>query len=90
VELTEDTPHRLWIGTGCRSCGQTGYKGRAGIYEIIQITDELHAPIVHGPDIAGIRAIIGREDMPTMFDDGLLKALNGLTTLEEVIRVTGG
>ena len=90
VELTEDTPHRLWIGTGCRSCGQTGYKGRAGIYEIIQITDELHAPIVHGPDIAGIRAIIKREGMPTMFDDGLLKALNGLTTLEEVIRVTGG
>ncbi|MDH5296244.1 MAG: GspE/PulE family protein [Nitrospirota bacterium] len=90
VELPEGVPLRLWTGKGCDECGKTGYKGRAGIYEIIQITDELHAPIVHGPDMAGIRAIIRREHMPTMFDDGLMKALHGITTLEEVLRVTGG
>jgi type II secretory ATPase GspE/PulE/Tfp pilus assembly ATPase PilB-like protein len=89
-ELPEGVPQRLWAGRGCEACGKTGYKGRAGIYEIIQITDELHAPIVHGPDMAGIRAIIRREGMPTMFDDGLMKALHGITTLEEVLRVTGG
>jgi type IV pilus assembly protein PilB len=90
VELPEGVLPRLWAGRGCDACAKTGYKGRAGIYEIIQITDELHAPIVHGPDMAGIRAIIRREGMPTMFDDGLMKALHGITTLEEVLRVTGG
>jgi type IV pilus assembly protein PilB len=90
VELPEGVPPRLWAGRGCDACGKTGYKGRAGLYEIIQITDELHAPIVHGPDMAGIRAIIRREGMPTMFDDGLMKALHGMTTLQEVLRVTGG
>ncbi|MEE9232046.1 MAG: ATPase, T2SS/T4P/T4SS family [Nitrospirales bacterium] len=90
VELPEGMSPQLWAGAGCPACGQTGYKGRVGIYEIIQVSDELHAPIVHGPDIAGIHAIIQRQDMPTMFDDGLIKALQGLTTLEEVLRVTGG
>jgi type IV pilus assembly protein PilB len=90
VELPADVHPRLWIGTGCDACGKTGYRGRSGIYEIIQITEELHGPIVHGPDMEGIRAIIRRERMPTMFDDGLMKALQGITTLEEVLRVTGG
>ncbi|MEE8125077.1 MAG: ATPase, T2SS/T4P/T4SS family, partial [Nitrospirales bacterium] len=90
VELPEGMSPQLWAGAGCPACGQTGYKGRVGIYEIIQVSDELHAPIVHGPDIAGIHAIIQRQGMPTMFDDGLIKALQGLTTLEEVLRVTGG
>jgi type II secretory ATPase GspE/PulE/Tfp pilus assembly ATPase PilB-like protein len=90
VKLPEDIPLRLWTGRGCDACGKTGYKGRAGIYEIIPITDELHGPIVHGPDMAGIRAIIRRDGMATMFDDGLMKALQGITSLEEVLRVTGG
>ena len=90
VELPNDSPRKLWTGSGCRACSNTGYKGRAGIYEIIQVTDELHAPIVNGPDIAGIRAIIHKHGMPSMFEDGLGKALNGITTLEEVLRVTGG
>jgi len=90
VELPDDIPPRLWTGTGCRSCSNTGYKGRAGIYEIILVTDQLHGPIVHGPDIEAIRAIIRKQGMPTMFQDGLRKALNGVTTLEEVLRVTGG
>jgi type IV pilus assembly protein PilB len=90
VNLPEGLPAKLWTGKGCAACGETGYKGRSGIYEIIHITDDLHGPIVHGPDLAGIRAIIHREGMPTMFDDGLQKAFQGITTLEEVLRVTGG
>ncbi len=90
VDLPTDRPLKLWTGSGCRSCGNSGYSGRAGIYEIIHITDQLHTPIVHGPDLTAIRAIIHKEGMPTMFQDGLLKALNGITTLEEVLRVAGG
>ncbi len=90
IELPENCSPQLWMGTGCRACNNTGYKGRAGIYEIIQVSDQLHAPIVHGPDIAGIRAIIQKQGMPTMFQDGLQKALNGVTTVEEILRVTGG
>jgi len=90
TDLPDDMPHRLWAGAGCRACNHTGYKGRAGIYEIIQITDQLHAPIVNGPDMAGIRAITHKQGMRTMFQDGLRKAFNGVTTIEEVLRVTGG
>ena len=77
VELPNDSPPRLWTGAGCQACSNTGYSGRAGIYEIIQVTDQLHAPIVNGPDIAAIRAMIHKQGMPTMFQDGLGKALNG-------------
>jgi type II secretory ATPase GspE/PulE/Tfp pilus assembly ATPase PilB-like protein len=90
IDLPTNAPRRLWTGTGCRSCNNTGYKGRAGIYEIIQITDQLHAPIVHGPDIPAMQAILQKQGMSTMFFDGLQKALSGVTTVEEVLRVTGG
>ena len=90
VELPIANPHRLWTGKGCQTCNNTGYSGRTGIYEIILVTDQLHAPIVHGPDIAAIRAMVHKQGMPTMFQDGLQKALNGVTTLEEILRVTGG
>lgn len=90
LDPTEMDNPQLWKGRGCRTCGQTGFKGRVGIYEIVHITEPLHAPIVHGPDMAGIRAIIQKDGRPTMFRDGLNKALQGLTTIEEVIRVTGG
>jgi len=90
IERLDESPQQLWKGAGCTACNHTGYKGRAGIYEIILITDQLHGPIVHGPDLEAIRAIIRKQGMPTMFQDGLHKALNGITTLEEVIRVTGG
>ncbi|MDH5562713.1 MAG: ATPase, T2SS/T4P/T4SS family [Nitrospirota bacterium] len=90
VDLPDDISPQLWTGIGCRACNNTGLKGRAGIYEIIQITDQLHAPIIHGPDIAGIRALIHKQGMPSMFQDGLRKAFSGVTTLEEIIRVTGG
>jgi type II secretory ATPase GspE/PulE/Tfp pilus assembly ATPase PilB-like protein len=90
VEFPNDSPCRLWRGTGCRSCHNTGYKGRAGIYEIIEITDQLHDPIIHGPDIPAMQTILQKQGMPTMFLDGMQKALNGITTVEEVLRVTGG
>jgi type II secretory ATPase GspE/PulE/Tfp pilus assembly ATPase PilB-like protein len=86
LAITPDTKD----GPEFTKSNNTGYKGRAGIYEIIQITTQLHAPIVHGPDIAGIRAITQKQGMPTMFQDGLRKAFNGVTTLEEVLRVTDG
>ncbi len=90
VDIPKPLSPRLWLGKGCRACGQTGFKGRLGIYEIVEITEQLHSPMVHGPDMASIRAIIRKEGKPTMFHDGLHKALLGLTTIEEVMRVTGG
>ncbi|MDH5429282.1 MAG: GspE/PulE family protein [Nitrospirota bacterium] len=90
MEWANTAPHQLWTGTGCRACNNTGYKGRAGIYEIIEITDQLHDPIVHGPDIPAMQTIIQKQGWPTMFHDGFHKALNGITTIEEVLRVTGG
>ncbi len=89
ITLPDNTPVKLWKGSGCVSCGKIGYKGRAGIYEIIQISDEIHGPIVNGMDMGSLRALIQKQGMPTMFEDGIQKALKGITTVEEVVRVAG-
>ncbi len=89
IALPENAPRKLWHGKGCKSCGNTGYKGRAGIYEIIEITDELHGPIVNRMDMGSLRALIHKQGLPSMFEDGIQKALKGVTTVEEVIRVAG-
>ncbi len=89
ITLPDNTPVKLWKGSGCVSCGKIGYTGRAGIYEIIQISDEIHGPIVNGMDMGSLRALIQKQGMPTMFEDGIQKALKGITTVEEVVRVAG-
>ncbi|GJL51169.1 MAG: type II secretion system protein E [Nitrospirales bacterium] len=81
---------RLWMGKGCRACGMTGFRGRQGIFEVLLMNEQIHLPIVQGPDLPAIRAIAKRDGMQTMKEDGLAKAFEGLTTVEEVLRVVDG
>ncbi|MEM0952935.1 MAG: ATPase, T2SS/T4P/T4SS family [Pseudomonadota bacterium] len=82
----ELTPRRA---VGCARCQGTGYKGRSGIYEFVQMTPELHDLVVQGRPVQELRALAAAQGNRTLRQDGLLKVAQGVTTMEEVYRVTG-
>jgi general secretion pathway protein E len=73
---------------GCTTCSQTGFKGRTGIYELVAVNDELRSLVVVRAPLAEIRAAARRAGMVTLREDGLRKVEAGITTLDEVMRVT--
>ena len=75
-------------GKGCNKCGQSGYKGRIGIYEILEVTETIQKLIISKATSGEIRAAARASGMATMLEDGLIRAKNGVTTLEEILRVT--
>ena len=79
-----------WLRTrGCDACQHTGYRGRLGIYELVPMTDELHNMIVAGANINEMKRLAhGRQGHRTLLQDGLVKASQGRTTVEEVMRLT--
>ncbi|HEY5912575.1 MAG TPA: ATPase, T2SS/T4P/T4SS family [Verrucomicrobiae bacterium] len=79
---------QLWQGVGCPACKKTGYKGRVGIYELMILDERYHDPILHRAGAPEFLRLALEKGMRTMFDDGLLKAIDGLTTIEELLRVT--
>ncbi|HYR52085.1 MAG TPA: GspE/PulE family protein, partial [Candidatus Dormibacteraeota bacterium] len=76
------------VGQGCMACGQTGYRGRLGIFELLTVTDEIRDLIVSRASTEDIARAARRAGMATLRDDALRKAAQGVTTLSEVIRVT--
>lgn len=74
---------------GCPACNYTGYKGRVGIMEYLRCTDEIKSMPKNSSFSSEIRAYISSKDIRTLLEDGLLKVLKGITTIEEVIRVCG-
>lgn len=77
----------LHKAAGCEHCANTGYRGRVGIIEILTISDKIRSLILRHASAGEIEATAREEGMRTMFEDGCLKATQGLTTLEEVARV---
>ena len=75
-------------GTGCDKCNKTGYKGRVGLYEVMEITDELRELILVGASSLELRRKAIEEGMITLRGSGLRKVKQGVTTLEEVLRET--
>lgn len=84
----EEQPITCYKGKGCPTCRNTGYKGRIALYELLVITPELSELIAKREDINTIRSLAIRQGMKTIKDDGLEKARQGVTTLEEVQKVT--
>ena len=78
----------MWRGAGCAACNNTGYKGRLGIYELMVLDERYHDPILHRAGAPEFLRLARERGMRTMFEDGLLKAGLGLTTVEELLRVT--
>ena len=75
-------------GPGCTECGQAGYQGRMGIYEVLEVTEPISQMIMSHASSEEIQAAAIKENMLTMQQDGFVKALRGLTTVEEILRVT--
>jgi general secretion pathway protein E len=78
----------LWHPRGCPNCAQTGYIGRISIIEIMLMTDTLRSMIMRHATSSELRAQAIKEGMLTMYEDGLAKAVRGVTTYEEVLRAT--
>jgi len=77
---------KVFQGKGCDKCDETGYRGRLGIYEMLIVTPELTPLILERADAGAIRRAARAQGMRTMVEDGIRKAIRGLTTLEEVAR----
>ena len=75
-------------GTGCEKCNNTGYKGRVGLYEVMEVTDELRELVLVGASALELRRKAIDEGMITLRQSGLRKVRDGLTTVEEVARET--
>ncbi len=79
---------RTWRGLGCEHCFGTGYSGRVGIFELMEMNDEIRKLIMRNADATEIAAAARRHGMRTLREDGWEKVRAGLTTAEEVLRVT--
>jgi len=78
----------VFRGTGCESCFNTGYRGRLGIFELMELNEELRASIMRNEDSGRITEIARRHGMQNLREDGWNKVRRGLTSADEVMRVT--
>ncbi len=78
----------FYRGKGCKNCGNEGYKGRLGVYEVLEITEKIQKAISRNATAQEIENEAKEEGMFIMLIDGLIKSLQGITTIEEILRVT--
>jgi len=78
---------RVYSGRGCKSCAQTGYLGRIGIFEVLEIDEKIKEMIMIKVNTDDIEAQAIKNGMTTMIEDGMEKVLSGATTIEELLRV---
>lgn len=81
------SPPEIYKGIGCKECGQVGYLGRIGIFEVLPISTKISQLILERSSASVIEDVAVAEGMITLKQDGYLKVLEGVTTLEEVLRV---
>src|SRR5262245_42960232 len=90
IGFSQDEARKIktFKGRGCPSCNDTGYKGRIGLYEVMEVTDEIRELILIGASALELRKKSIEDGMVTLRDSGLQKIRNGITTIEEVLRET--
>jgi type IV pilus assembly protein PilB len=88
IPVGENHEIRVFKGQGCKNCHNTGYAGRIGIFEVLEVSKEIRKLITERKDADVIAQQAIQEGMITMLDDGLLKVSKGITTIEEILRVT--
>lgn len=84
----DKTEIRIYQGKGCKLCHMTGYKGRVGAFEVLEVTKPIKELITKKQDADALLKQAQLEGMTTMLEDGLMKVAKGITTIEEVLRVT--
>ncbi|SIO11832.1 type IV pilus assembly protein PilB [Singulisphaera sp. GP187] len=75
-------------GKGCTHCNKSGYRGRMGIYELLTMTSQIRDMTFKGDSTQNLRRMARKQGMRTLFEDGMVKALKGLTTIDEIMRIT--
>jgi len=78
----------VWRGRGCSNCQGTGYRGRTGIYELMLVDEDLRRLILQNVDSGTLKKEARAKGLITLLEDGADKVLNGITTCEEISRVT--
>ena len=90
LEMYGSPMDRVWRAVGCDRCRGTGYSGRVGLYEMLVFDDYLRDQIARNPNVSEFRRICMERGMATLREDGIQKVAQGLTTVDEIIRVTEG
>jgi type IV pilus assembly protein PilB len=80
---------KIWKAVGCDLCNNTGYRGRVGVYEAFRVDDEVERIIMSNPAESEFRKAAGAQGMMTMEQDGVMKVIDGKTSMEEMVRVLG-
>jgi type IV pilus assembly protein PilB len=88
IEPPKGQEPRLWRTRGCAACKDSGYRGRLGVFELMMMDSRFHEPLMRRSGAPDYARLAREGGMHTMFDDGLRRASEGLTTLEEVLRAT--
>lgn len=88
IGLPEDKDYILYKGAGCENCNDTGYKGRIGVFEILPISNELRNLITKDTSTNKLFEAAKKEGLVTLREDGVDKVLRGVTTVQEVLRIT--
>jgi type IV pilus assembly protein PilB len=85
-----DPSRPMMHGAGCEKCRQTGYAGRLGLYELLHMDDSLRDAVTSNPEVNALRRLCRENGLVTLRADGWQKVAGGLTTVDEVLRVTEG
>ncbi|KIG18537.1 Type IV fimbrial assembly, ATPase PilB [Enhygromyxa salina] len=94
IEITAPEGYRLpptgqlWTAVGCEKCNESGYRGRTGVYEVLSVTEEIRRMAIRNASGAEIKRAAIAQGLRTLRDDGAHKVLSGLSTIDEVLRVT--
>jgi len=79
---------QTYRGVGCEKCRNTGYSGRVGIYEMLEMNDDMRDRVTSAPSLMDLRRACHESGMKSLREDGLLKVAAGLTTVDEIARAT--
>ena len=85
----KEVPNEIWYPVGCTACNASGYKGRVGVYEIFEIDAEMQKLILKSPALAEVQELAVKKGLTTMLQDAFIKAVHGITSIDEVMRVIG-
>jgi general secretion pathway protein E len=88
VKRLDERIDRIWFGRGCDHCAGTGYRGRIGIFEMLPVEDEIRGLIMRRATVKEIKDMAVSLGMRTLREDGIQKVIRGVTTIDEVLRVT--
>jgi type IV pilus assembly protein PilB len=90
LELQGMPSDLMWVSKGCDKCRKTGFSGRVGIYELLVVDDQLRDVVARNPNVSEFRRLCMERGMVSLRQDGMRKVAKGLTTVQEVLRVTEG